>query len=260
MTNARRERPALACPPEEDIWLGQLARAAQAGDRGARDALWLAVGPRLMRIADRTAWAFPALERDDAVQESFPIFAALVATWPGPETDGAGFATYLFGMFRWRLHSLLRAYERRRPATTEDFGANTERMTAAPPRAYAPVAWHEYGVDFPAFVARLPDHEREIFFLRIEEGLGTGDNRRPPRSDAADRYPPLECHPSPLARAGTAGSPPSLTAPRAPALPLQWERGECPSIGTIPPMTLAEALRRVTSLPPQRGRGRAADR
>ncbi|MCA1666895.1 MAG: hypothetical protein LC793_05730, partial [Thermomicrobia bacterium] len=102
---------------DEDIWLGHLAGAARAGDRQARDALWRAVEPRLARIADRTAWAFPTLEHDDAVQEAFPIFAALVATWPGPETAGTGFATYLFGLFHWRLHSLLRAYERRRPAT-----------------------------------------------------------------------------------------------------------------------------------------------
>lgn len=159
-------------PVDEDVWLGRLAWAARAGDRDARNALWLVVGPRLARMADRTAWAFPMLERDDAVQEAFPIFAALVATWSGPAEVGTGFATYLFGMFRWRLHSLLRAYERRRPATTTDFGIQTERLVAVP-RAHAPVAWHEYGVDFPAFVARLPDHEREIFLLRVREGLET---------------------------------------------------------------------------------------
>jgi len=152
--------------------VGRLAWAARSGDRGARDALWLVVGPRLTRMADRTAWAFPTLERDDAVQEAFPIFAVLVATWPGPEKAGTGFATYLFGMFRWRLHSILRAYERRRPATTADLDIRTERLIAAP-RVYAPVAWHEYGVDFPAFLARLPGHEREIFLLRVREGLET---------------------------------------------------------------------------------------
>ncbi len=158
---------------DEDVWLGRLAWAARSGDRGARDALWLAVGPRLARMADRTAWAFPMLERDDAVQEAFPIFAALVAIWSGPTEAGTGFATYLFGMFRWRLHSILRAYERRLPATTADLGAHTERLVATPPRAYAPIAWHEYGVDFPAFLARLPDREREIFLLRVREGLET---------------------------------------------------------------------------------------
>ncbi len=158
---------------EEDVWLGQLARAARAGDRGARDALWLSVGPRLAQMAHRAAWAFPTLERDDAVQETFPIFAGLVATWPGPEATGAGFATYLFGMFRWRLYSLLRAYERRLPATTAPWNSGAERHAVTPSRAHAPVAWHEYGIDFPAFVARLPDHEREIFLLRIQDGLDT---------------------------------------------------------------------------------------
>lgn len=170
---ARRAAQPWHMREDEDIWLGQLARAARAGDRSARDALWLVVEPRLVRMAERTAWAFPTLEQDDVVQEVFPIFAALVAAWPGPGTTGTGFAIYLFGMFRWRLHSLLRGYERRRAATTTDFDTRAERLIAAPPRAYVPVAWHEYGVDFPAFVARLPEHEREIFLLRIREGLET---------------------------------------------------------------------------------------
>jgi len=162
-------------PEDEDIWLGKLAGAARAGDRGARDALWLAVGPRLAQMAHRAAWAFPTLEHDDAVQETFPIFAGLVATWPGPEVTGAGFATYLFGMFRWRLYSILRTYERRLPATTAAWNTGAERHAIAPSRVHAPVAWHEYGVDFPAFIARLPDHEQEILLLRIREGLDTRD-------------------------------------------------------------------------------------
>ena len=157
-------------PPEEDVWLGQLAGAARAGDRDARDALWAVVGSRLAYMARRTAWAFPSLEPDDAVQECFPIFTTLVATWPGPGTDKTGFATYLFGLFRWRLHTILRAYERRRTSDV-DWRAREERTVVAPSRIYVPVAWHEYGVDFPAFVASLPASERAIFLLRLREGL-----------------------------------------------------------------------------------------
>lgn len=167
-----RETPPWHVREEEDVWLGQLARAAQTGDRGARDALWAAVGPRLAHIARRTAWAFSSLERDDAVQECFPIFTTLVMAWSDPAADGTGFATYLFGMFRWRLHSVLRAYERRR-ASSIDWHAREERTAVAPPRVSAPVAWHEYGVDFPAFIAGLPAHERAIFLLRLRDGLGT---------------------------------------------------------------------------------------
>lgn len=170
--DAPREARPWYVQPEEDLWLGLLAWTARAGDRTARDALWAAVGPRLVHVARRTAWAFPSLEPDDAVQECFPIFAALVATWPGPSADGAGFATYLFGMFRWRLHSILRAYERRR-ASDIDWHAREERTVVAPPPARTPVAWHEYGVDFPAFVAGLPAHERAILLLRLRDGLAT---------------------------------------------------------------------------------------
>src|SRR4051812_17648424 len=77
----------------DDVWLGKLARAAQAGDRGARDAIWAAIGTQLAHIAYRAGWAFPMLDRDDAVQEAFPIFAELVSTWPGPDARGKGFAT-----------------------------------------------------------------------------------------------------------------------------------------------------------------------
>lgn len=160
---------------DEDVWLGILARAARGGDRNARDALWLAVVPRLVRIARRTARAFPALECDDAVQEAFPIFVTLVTTWPGPDASGVGFATYLFGMFRWRLHSLLRAYERRLPNATIGHHASGQWPGIVPPRTHTPVAWDEYGVDFPAFVAGLPDCEREIFLLRVREGVETRD-------------------------------------------------------------------------------------
>jgi RNA polymerase sigma factor (sigma-70 family) len=172
------ERPVSPAKPwqvqaGEDVWLGKLARAAQAGDRNARDALWTAVGPQITHIAHRVAWTFPMLDRDDAVQEAFPIFATLVATWPGPDADGKGFATYLYGKFRWRLHSTLRGYERRYPPHI-DWNAWEERTAISPPRA-APIAWYEYGVDFPAFVAALPAHERAIFVLRVREGLATGE-------------------------------------------------------------------------------------
>lgn len=154
---------------EDDIWLGLLARAAQAGDRSARDALWTVVGPRLMHIARRTAWDFPMLEPDDVAQETFPIFATLVMAWSGPDGRGGGFATYLFGMFRWRLYSLLRLYQR--GPTPSDWTTRAEGTVVAP-RA-ASISWHEYGVDFPAFVAGLPPHERAIFLLRLREGMAT---------------------------------------------------------------------------------------
>lgn len=158
---------------DEDIWLGQLAQAAQAGDRTARDSLWAQVEPRLHHTARRAAWYFPTLDRDDAVQESFPIFAALVGDWPGPTTGGTGFATYLFGLFRWRLHSALRAYERRGASTHADWHTREGRTRV--PTAGKPtlIAWQEYGVDYRAFVVGLPPQEREIFLLRVEQGLGT---------------------------------------------------------------------------------------
>lgn len=177
-SRAVRQAPHWYIRAEDDIWLGQLARAAQGGDHDARDTLWVHVGPRLIRLADGMAWSFPTLEHDDAMQESFPLFVALVTAWDGPAKDGAGFAIYLFGMFRWRLLTLLRTAERRSARHVTDWAIPEERTALTPSRISASVAWHEYGVDFPAFVESLPPREREIFLLRLRDGLETREIAR----------------------------------------------------------------------------------
>ena len=187
---------------EEDIWLGPPRPGGAGGRPGARDALWSAVGPRLVRMRRAHAWAFPSLERDDAVQESFPIFAALVADMAGP----TGGWRRVRDLSVWHV-SLATPFDPaclRAPAsaTFADVGA---RGTAGR-RAIrsAPIAWQEYGVDLPAFVV-LPDHERVIFLLRVREGLAT--------REVADRIsltphrlPLLQSHPPPPARAYAAGN------------------------------------------------------
>lgn len=85
--------------------LRPVALRAQAGDRAARDALYLAFEPKLLRSAwrIRTPWAphgcHAIWERDDVTQEAFVVFAALVASWP-PQLP---FGRYLLANFPWRL-------------------------------------------------------------------------------------------------------------------------------------------------------------
>lgn len=157
-----------------DLWLGQLARAAAAGDRTARDALWEQIGARLTRLARHSIWDLTETEQEDMEQEAFPIFLALVREWAEqaglktqkarqiPDTQGEGFAEYLFGLFRWRVRNAIRA-ERRASAGPIPRGATVTPFARA----------HELALDLPAFLALLPEQERQIFLLRIVEGRTT---------------------------------------------------------------------------------------
>ncbi|MGC4108568.1 MAG: sigma-70 family RNA polymerase sigma factor [Thermomicrobiales bacterium] len=85
-----------------------VARAA-TGDRIARDALYAAFEPKLMRFARgiRVPWA-PAgavdrWDRDDVVQEAYLAFLDVLATWEDP----IPFGPYLLAHFPWRLRDLV---------------------------------------------------------------------------------------------------------------------------------------------------------
>ena len=64
----------------------------------ARDMLWEAVGPRLTRLAHWQARYLTQSEREDIAQETYLLFLGLVGGWQRSETEGAGFARYLFGI------------------------------------------------------------------------------------------------------------------------------------------------------------------
>lgn len=152
----------------DDLWLGQLARAAAAGDRTARDALWEQIGARLTHLARYSIWDLTESEQEDIAQEAFPIFLALVCEWAGPKarqerrvpgTPDEEFAEYLFGLFRWRVRNTIRA-ARRAGAGPIPRGASVTPFARA----------HELALDLPAFLVLLTAEERQIFLLRIVEG------------------------------------------------------------------------------------------
>lgn len=115
--------------PELERALANLARAARAGDRAARDALWLALGPKIDRFVagcQRRTWDGDGPRRDgrpldaeEIGQEAFPVFAAVLAAWPG---DGP-FGPFFLAMFPWRLHSVRRALVAQRRGETGGGGA-----------------------------------------------------------------------------------------------------------------------------------------
>ncbi len=157
--------PSPPVPVPDDARLERLAHGAATGNRPIRDALWETVGPSLERIARRSAAQFALTEPDDAAQEAYLIFAALVADW-GAEPSGATFGVFLFGMFRFRLLNALRAYERHAPPPAALVRAQRELSGAA-----GQALWHDYGAELRAFAQTLPATQRDIFLLRTRDGM-----------------------------------------------------------------------------------------
>lgn len=160
-------------PRLDDTRLSAMAHAAARGDRAARNALWEIVGGPLVGIARRTAVTFPATDAEDAAQDAFVLFAVLVAAWAkeaGAGVEHAPFGPYLFGRFRLHLMNMFRAYERQlRPPphaarTPDDFTASAARAL-----------WQEHDAELRAFAETLPPRERDIFLLRIRDGLNLGE-------------------------------------------------------------------------------------
>jgi RNA polymerase sigma factor (sigma-70 family) len=101
-------------PDAIDAQLARLAAQAQSGDRAARNALYLALLPRIsssirkLRYSgnwsrcEGRSWFF-----DDLEQEAFLIFCELVEEWnPKPPR----FAGYFFSRLPWRLRDRLRTW------------------------------------------------------------------------------------------------------------------------------------------------------
>ena len=101
-------------PDAIDAQLARLATQAQAGDRAARNALYLALLPRITSSirtlrysgnwsgSEGRSWFF-----DDLEQETFLIFCELLDEW-NPEPPR--FAGYFFSRLPWRLRDRLRAW------------------------------------------------------------------------------------------------------------------------------------------------------
>ena len=87
------------------VQVNVLAQEANSGDPTARDVLWASFKPRL----ERRSWVlkpwpntsrFTGIwDRDDVRQESWVVFAELLAAWDGE----VSFVPYLLARFNWRL-------------------------------------------------------------------------------------------------------------------------------------------------------------
>lgn len=115
-------------PPAFERTLQPIAVRAKEGDWAARDALYTAFEPKLMRFARRirAPWA-PAgavglWEGDDVAQEAWLIFAAVIANW-SPEIP---FGRYVLANFPWRLRDAVYRGVGKRNVPPRSFGVPIE--------------------------------------------------------------------------------------------------------------------------------------
>lgn len=152
-------------PPHVDAVLTACARMANAGDRDARNRLFLAVQPKLLQIARQIRlWMLPVTwERDDLDQEAFVIFTELVDAWSG-ETPFTG---YLLGHFSWRLRGAVR---RARLSERLPLARSESAMTVADDSWAA----EELRIMVEEIAAHFVPIEAEILIGRVCEGEGFG--------------------------------------------------------------------------------------
>lgn len=141
--------------PAIDARLNALARAGRA-DPAARNALHALLAGKIARFLAPWRGRRTALgDFEDLSQESFLVFAALVADWSG---EGS-FARYFLGFFPWRLRHAIEAHECRWP---------TDRLLIVPDRAL--LAADPGAEDAPDPLLPfwpLPEEDRRFLLLRL---------------------------------------------------------------------------------------------
>lgn len=156
--------------PELERRLALLAHAARAGDRGARDALYAALGPKIDAMLGRCrgrAWSSAGPRRDgapweldDLAQEAYLAFVDLLAAWPGDGPIGP----YLLAHLPWRIRTAWRRLAAPHRRQTPILPAHADRFEDGSAAA------EEALVRLEAVAATLPPPDDALLLLRIRDG------------------------------------------------------------------------------------------
>ncbi len=150
--------------------LRPVAERAQAGDWSARDALYTAFEPKLMRFARRirVPWAphgdHGLWERDDVAQEAYLVFFGVIESW----SPGIPFGRYVLANFPWRLRDAVYRGFGKRTVPPRTFGVPIETSELI---ADASTAKAEQAVLLDALAASLGSPLDEVFRLHVIDGL-----------------------------------------------------------------------------------------
>ena len=158
-----------------DRVLTAVARDASRGDRAARNALYFAFEPKIMRFVRRHARAGfnPSIEPADIAQEAFLVFADLVADWPNDDS----FASFFFRQFPRRLAAAvrrLRGDERRFVRPNQKGTGVPSGSTSLEILSDSSAAAEEALARLEALAAGLPEPERSLLLWRIRDGERLG--------------------------------------------------------------------------------------
>jgi len=154
---------------ETERRLTALAHLARAGDTGARDALFVALGPKLDRMLARCrglAWSSAGPRRDgcpweleDLGQQAYLVYVDLLGHWSGVGPVGP----YLLAHLPWRIRNAWReltaARRRAAPLSIDETGSLDDGTAAAA----------EGVARLEAIAAALPPPDGVILLLRIRD-------------------------------------------------------------------------------------------
>lgn len=156
--------------PHLDRTLQPVAVRAQNGDWSARDALYMAFEPKLMRFARRIRVPFAPegdhglWERGDVHQEAYLVFVNVIESW-SPEIP---FGRYVLANFPWRLRDAVHRGIGKRTVPPRMYGVPIESSDLI---ADAATVNEEQGVMLKVLAGSLGSPLDEVFRLHIIDGL-----------------------------------------------------------------------------------------
>jgi len=153
-----------------DHTLHPVAVRAQNGDWAARDALYMAFEPKLMRFARRIRVPFApegargVWERSDVDQEAYLVFVNVIESW----SPGIPFGRYVLANFPWRLRDAVHRGIGKRTVPPRMYGVPIESSDLL---ADGGTANEEQGVMLKVLAGSLASPLDEVFRLHIIDGL-----------------------------------------------------------------------------------------
>lgn len=156
--------------PHLDRALHPVAVRAQNGDWSARDALYMAFEPKLMRFARRIRVPFAPegahslWERGDVNQEAYLAFVGVIESW----SLEIPFGRYVLANFPWRLRDAVHRGIGKRTVPPRMYGVPIESSEHV---ADGSTAREEQGVMLRTLAASLGAPLDEVFRLHVIDGL-----------------------------------------------------------------------------------------